>query len=448
MPAYRNNMNQRVSVAGLMVDRFNKQELLSAVTQRLAEGHKTFIVTAYSEFLYASLTTTSVMNTLNSADIIVPDGIGILWADKFLHEPFTVKSFHAKIFQGFYQILKTGFGIIFSPESVRKTFSETIVGADLFWDLAELAEKNNHSVYILGGFEDTPQIVAQKLQSKFPKLHIAGASNKRKDDASVLDDISAVKPDILFVAFGPITQEQWIADNLGKLPVKLAIGLGGTFDYVAGKVPHPPKWIRGIGLEWAYRLATQPRRIKRIWNATYGLCQALLRYKVFTSQPYRQNVVPVLFNKENKVLVCKRNPIQPGIRWFGRPDGKAPFANYWQFPQGGIDPGERREDAAARELMEETGITSASLIKFSEHKNHYDWLNARRPLWGNISHFRGQEQHIAYFSFDGNRDEIKVDNDEFVDYTWVDVKDLLDVLHPDRHGVGKIVQTDYPSPQG
>jgi len=155
-----------------------------------------------------------------------------------------------------------------------KSFPEKIVGAGLILDIAKLARDNNLSVYLLGGYADTPKIVAEKLNATL-------YSNKNPGDASVIEDINESNPDILLVAYGPIKQEKWIYENLPKLTsVKLVIGVGGSFDYIAGKRLSPPKWMRKIGLEWLWRLITQPQRIKRIWQATFSLIYNVIKYKV------------------------------------------------------------------------------------------------------------------------------------------------------------------------
>ena len=236
------------------------------------------------------------METLNQADFAVADGIGI-FGQKIFRNSANGKNYYAKIIQALWQIKYSLAAIVFNPKWIKSALPEKIPGSDLIWDLAKLASENNLSIYLLGGFGDTPNRVAKKLTSKFPNLKICGTSTKNFDDPAVVDDIKKASPDMLFVAYGPIKQERWIASNLPNLPVKLAIGLGGTFDYLAGKVPLPPKIARAMGLEWLWRLFTQPKRIGRIFNATFGLILALLRYKVFIGLPYRKNEVSIVINQ-------------------------------------------------------------------------------------------------------------------------------------------------------
>lgn len=273
------NIPPKISIAGLMVDTMSRAEVAENVRERLIQDQKTFIITPYSEFLYAGMRDAEVMRLLNSADISIPDGIAILLARAFLILPFTAKSHFMKLVQGWWQMFCLGWLLLLRPASVYGPFKHKVVGAEFVWDLVRVAAEEGKSVYILGGYGKTPEIAARKLLERYPNLLIAGKSNKLKTDPSVVADIQSARPDVLLVGFGPLTQEKWIKNNWDQLPVTVAIGLGGTFDYIAGTATAPPAWIRRIGLEWLYRLVTQPSRLGRIKNATFGLVSALIKYK-------------------------------------------------------------------------------------------------------------------------------------------------------------------------
>ena len=129
----------------------------------------------------------------------------------------------------------------------------------------------------LGGKDGVAEKTAECLQKKYPGLRVnfAGSEwpNEMKDEKGELKNrektshlsflISHLSIDILFVAFGVPKQEFWISDNLEKIPVKIAIGVGGAFDYISGRVKRAPEWIQNIGLEWLYRLIREPWRLKR-----------------------------------------------------------------------------------------------------------------------------------------------------------------------------------------
>jgi N-acetylglucosaminyldiphosphoundecaprenol N-acetyl-beta-D-mannosaminyltransferase len=154
--------------------------------------------------------------------------------------------------------------------------------------LCELAEKENKTVYFLGGIsKEMLGKMVEKLKVKFPKLKIAGfnsgpwidfikvegenkifAESNANDQA--IDDIIMSAPDILFVGFGHEKQEKWIAEHLRDLPsVKIIMGVGGSFDYLSDTVARAPCFLRKIGLEWLYRLIIQPWRFKRILKAIF-----------------------------------------------------------------------------------------------------------------------------------------------------------------------------------
>ncbi len=280
-----NNSSRKIDVAGLQIDAITKHELLSQIEQRIKSRQKTRVTTPYSEMLYASLRRREVRDLLNSFDYSIADGVGILWAQLFLSRPLTAKNFYTKVIQAWGQMVWTGAAILLHPSLLYRTIPEKIVGADLIWDLAQLAEKNNFKVYLLGSKGDVAQRAAKKLQSKFPSLQIVGTSNKNPDDLSSLVDIATTQTDMLLVTYNPLEQEQWLAEHLNQTPAPFGIALGGTFDYLAGEKKQPPQVVRAIGLEWLYRLITQPSRLMRIYRGVWGLTLALIRLKVFRDMP-------------------------------------------------------------------------------------------------------------------------------------------------------------------
>jgi exopolysaccharide biosynthesis WecB/TagA/CpsF family protein len=309
-----------------------------------------------------------------------------------------------------------------------------------------MAEENNLSIYLLGGFKDTAEKTGYQLSAVNKQLHIAGWSNKNPDDPSIAEDVNRANPDILFVAYGPTIQEKWISENLKNIDTKLAIGVGGSFDYIAGTKSAPPKIIRYSGLEWLWRLLTQPKRFKRIMNATFGLMCELWHYKVFESLPLRPNVAVVILNSQKQVLVCQRRPSENKVdiivnkETLGGP-------NYWQLPQGGVDGKEDFSETAKREAFEETGLKNLSLIKISSKTHTYIWNNSLRNFWSNKNkRNKGQTQHVVYLNFNGQNSDVKVDNREFINYKWVDINELENTIHPERYGLTKIVADDLAEP--
>lgn len=190
---------------------------------------------------------------------IVPDGIGIVLAMRFL-------SAHKK--ENFHKHL----------------ISKRIAGVDLIYELAKNLQTNGR-FFLFGGTNGVAKRVSINLQNFFPHIRITGTEQGYNfKDKDIIDKIIKTKPNILLVALGSPKQELWINENLHKMPsVKLAIGVGGAFDYISGKVKRAPLFIRKIGLEWMWRLLKQPWRIRRVFSATISFTCIILKEKYFNS---------------------------------------------------------------------------------------------------------------------------------------------------------------------
>jgi N-acetylglucosaminyldiphosphoundecaprenol N-acetyl-beta-D-mannosaminyltransferase len=167
---------------------------------------------------------------------------------------------------------------------ISKIKLERITGIDFIYELCRLGEKKKNSMYFLGsGNDEVITSTVEKIQKNYPNLGVTGWHKgpvikenslfqleiNTENNQKILQDIQNKKPDILLVAFGMGKQEKWIYENLKKMPsVKIALGVGGSFDFISGKIHRAPQWMRKIGLEWMYRLVKEPKRIRRIWNAT------------------------------------------------------------------------------------------------------------------------------------------------------------------------------------
>ena len=313
----------KIDVLGVNIDNLKKIEVINKISglidhpSLLKTGKPVFIVTPYSEFIVAAQKDPEFRNILNSADIALPDGVGILWAAKYLSLPlkFSIFNFQfSKYLLACWRLVYSLSAVILNPQYIRSPIPEKISGSEFIWDLAGLSAKNNYSIFLLGGHGETPELVAQKLKVKYPNLKIAGVGNPviaspnpksgrgnpiaeemasspldvletpRNDRLATTQDliqkINSSSADFLFVALGPITQEKWIYRNLPNLRVKLAIGLGGTFDYLAGKRPLAPNFLRFTGLEWLWRLVTQPWRVLRITKGVIGLIYFCYKSKI------------------------------------------------------------------------------------------------------------------------------------------------------------------------
>ncbi len=423
-----------IELLGIKINTEPKSVIIEQLRQRMAEGKKTFIVTPYSEFFYRGFFDFDFKKILNKADFSLPDGIATQWLAYYLSIPLTAWSFYGKVFQAFWQMIYSGAQILLQPSKLRTIVKEKISGVEFFKDLCNIADKNGYSIFLLGGFGDTAEQVSLKIAARHPGIKIAGYSNANPNNQGLVEVINAAGTDILMVAFGPQKQERWINENLEKLNIKVAIGLGGTFDYIAGKRLSPPKWIRRSGLEWLFRLITQPHRFRRIINATFGLVRGTIRYKVFSTMPFRPNVVGVIINKQNKIFVAKRSSEIHSA--------ENTADEHWQFPQGGIDLNEDPDKAVLREMREEVGMKHLQILGKSDKSNSYLWNQTLRPLFFNRLKFKGQQQTIYYLKYEGDNYDIVLDQHELVEYKWVEIGELHKVIHRYRQDLVKIINEE------
>ena len=415
----------QLDLMGIKINTETKPEVLRHLEDRFKLGTKTFIVTPYSEFFYYRCVNYKFRQALDRADLAIPDGITVLWLAHFLALPLKSRRYYCKIFEAFGQLLWSCSQILLAPQKIRDKIPEKIPGSDFFWDLMALADQAGMKVFLLGGFGETPEIVANKIRGKFSKINIVGHSNSGPAE-NLVEQINASGAELLAVAYGPVKQEVWIADHIEQLNVKIAIGVGGTFDYIAGKKRQPPRFVRDSGLEWLYRLITQ-RRFKRIWIATYIFLRGALRHKVFMSMPFRQNVVGVILNSENKVFTGLSSRNKNKADRAGNLD-----ESHWQLPQGGIDQGEDPDQSVFREIREETALTDLQIVGKIPNAYTYDWPHMIRPLWFNRLKFRGQSQSIYFLRYGGGDGGVKLDPHEFADFRWVPIRELENQIHPMR----------------
>jgi len=188
-----------------------------------------WIATVNPEFIMNASKDREFLEILHKTDLNIVDGIGLAWAAKY---------------------------------RLKKNV-EVISGSDLLKDLCELAEKKNYNVFFLGGWGNRSELTAENMKKNFPKLKIAGcfAGNSKDDDS--LKKLPKERVDMLFVAYGMKSQEEWIERNLKKMNVGLVIGLGRSFDYYSGALKRAPILWRKLHFEWLYSLIREPKRWKR-----------------------------------------------------------------------------------------------------------------------------------------------------------------------------------------
>ncbi len=264
----------KVDIAGVFVDAVTKSETLNKLDEFLQAQQPRLVVTVYSEFIVFASHEDTYKRVLNHADLSLADGFGILWAAKYLSLP---------VLNPLLELLRLMLNLsraLFDKAYFKTVLPEVITGSRLVWDIAKLAAEKNYSLALVGGFNGVALAASQKLLEHYPNLKFNLVLSPAAFDDSVAEQINRSNSDILLIAYSPPKQEMWLAENLGKLNVKVALGLGGTFDYLAGKRVPAPNFISRLGLEWLWRLLTQPWRIKRMWNAVPNFIWTTYRYKL------------------------------------------------------------------------------------------------------------------------------------------------------------------------
>lgn len=220
-------------ILGVRVDAVDPEGTLDRIGELLAQGGTHLVATVNPEFIMRARRDPGFARVLESADLCLPDGWGVMWAARRLGSPLPAR----------------------------------VTGSDLIEPLAERAERSGWRLFLLGAAPGVAEEVAGILRRRHPELAVAGTHAGiagPEGDAESVRLIAEAKPDVLLVAYGAPRQEFWIDRNRGRLPDLVGIGVGGAFDYLSGRVPRAPAWMRRAGFEWLYRLLRQPWRAGRM----------------------------------------------------------------------------------------------------------------------------------------------------------------------------------------
>ena len=223
----------RVEILGVPVDNVTQAEVLDRISGFVEDAGPHQIVTVNPEFVMAAQEDPEFAGVLRAAHLALPDGIGLVWASRLLDRP--IKS--------------------------------RVTGVDTVLELAGAAAARGWRLFLLGAAEDVAERASEVLQKRHPSLQVVGAlagSPSPDDEERIAEAVRASQPHVLLVAFGAPTQDLWIARNLARLGVPVAMGVGGSFDFIAGLAPRAPRWMQRLGLEWLHRLIQEPWRWRRM----------------------------------------------------------------------------------------------------------------------------------------------------------------------------------------
>ncbi len=238
----------RVTILGVPLDPITREGAVERIRAMLASNQQHHVMTPNAEMLVEASTNASFKELMNQTALNLPDSAGLLWAAK-----------------------KTG-----------QHLPERVTGIDTVIKLCEELAKNE-PVFLLGAAPGVAEKAGEKLQRANPLLQLVGtyAGSPRDDDATaIVRRINASGARLLLVAYGAPKQDQWIDRHMKDMPsVRVAIGVGGTFDFIAGTKKRAPRFMQNMKLEWLWRLLHEPKRFPRIWRAVVTFPILVLRYR-------------------------------------------------------------------------------------------------------------------------------------------------------------------------
>jgi N-acetylglucosaminyldiphosphoundecaprenol N-acetyl-beta-D-mannosaminyltransferase len=231
---------ESIYVLGIRVDRLTQEQALDRMVQIIVQRRSSEnqnpcqqIITVNPEFVMAAQRAADFRQAINAASLVVADGAGVVWATRYLKAP--------------------------TPER--------ITGVDTLVALSRRSAESGYRLYLLGAAPGIAEEAAARLQSLAPGVQIVGTysgSPAPAEEEAIIKRVGEAQADVLCVAYGAPAQELWIYRNLARLPVALAVGVGGAYDFISGRQQRAPRFMQRAGLEWLYRLYREPWRWRRM----------------------------------------------------------------------------------------------------------------------------------------------------------------------------------------
>lgn len=222
----------KTNILNVMFDSVTRGNILTILTERINANKKTFLVTANPEIVMHANDDDDYLQIIKEADFVIADGIGIIIGSKIIGQPLP----------------------------------ERIPGFELMQDLLKKGHEEGWSAYFLGAKREVVETAVANIHRQYPNLTISGFHDGYFDWDSdeIPNEIIKTQPDLIFVALGLPRQEKFIAKHLPAFEKGLFIGVGGSFDVLAGAVKRAPVFWQKLNLEWLYRLMKQPSRWRRM----------------------------------------------------------------------------------------------------------------------------------------------------------------------------------------
>jgi len=264
----RDILANRIKLFQVGIDQVDNKKTIQRIEEFIVSKKPHQIVTPDTLAVLRARKDPEYHDILKSADLVTPDGAGILWAATTLNYPLP----------------------------------ERVTGIDMIHNICRLAAEKGYSLYLLGSYPGVASEAASNLTKKYPGIKIAGThhgyfgsedsqnyedakngnNDKNKEEQEIIAEIKENRPDILLVGMGVPKQEKWIDKNLNSLNVPVCMGVGGSFDVLSGRIPRAPLWMQRHGMEWIYRSIKQPTRAFRVLALFYFIWLVILGKMVYS----------------------------------------------------------------------------------------------------------------------------------------------------------------------
>ncbi len=225
---------EKVKIGKAYVNNVTQQEAILEIERIIDKGEKTYVVTPNLDHIVKLETDPEFVHCYEHAGLVLADGNPLVWASKLLGTPLKA----------------------------------LVTGSDLFPALCQHAATKGHRIFFLGGLDGVAQKAADNLKAKYPAINVVGVysppfgfDKNNEENNRIIEMINAARPHILFVGLGAPKQEKWVYNNIDQLNINIAIGIGASFDFVAGTIKRAPALVRKIGMEWFWRFSNEPRRL-------------------------------------------------------------------------------------------------------------------------------------------------------------------------------------------
>lgn len=269
---------RRIAILGVPIDNLTMDETIEAMDRLIETDGFHQIATANVDFLMKAIGDDELMDILHRCDLVLPDGMPLVWASRFMGTPL----------------------------------KERVAGADLLPRLSELSQRKQRRMFLLGATEERSAAAAKWILRNYPGAQIAGRYSppfgpiEQMDHGHILNLIKEASVDILLVAFGNPKQEKWLAMHRSRLQVPLCIGVGASLDFLSGTHNRAPEWMQNSGLEWMHRFYKEPGRLGRRYSANaLGILRHLsLQMLAVSTQPRSSALSRISLFQEDHALVA------------------------------------------------------------------------------------------------------------------------------------------------